>query len=52
MGILFVIKHGIRYIRFLKAHSITTNIISNMDTSNLFMVAPTHEKHEHTPWQL
>ena len=37
-------KHGIRYIKFLKAHSITTSIISNMDRSKLFMVTPTHAK--------
>jgi hypothetical protein len=49
MGILFVRKHGTRFIRFLKEPSITTNIISNMDTSNPFMVTPTHAKHVHIP---
>jgi len=48
MGILFVRKHGIRYIRFLKENSITTNNISNMDILKLFMVTPTHEKHKLT----
>jgi hypothetical protein len=47
MGILFVKRHGTRYIIFLKAPSITTNNISNMDTSNPFMVTPTHAKHMH-----
>ena len=29
----------------------TTKNISKMDRSKLFMVTPTHAKHEHTPWQ-
>ena len=51
MVILFVRKRGTIYIRFLKAPSITTNIISSMDISKPFMVTPTHAKHVHIPWQ-
>ena len=41
MEILFVRKNGTRYIIFLKAPSILTNIISNKEMSKEFMVTPT-----------
>ena len=51
METLFVRKNDTKYIRFLKEPSITTNIISDMEKSNPFMVTPTHAKHMHKPWQ-
>ena len=38
-------KHGTRYIIFLKAPSILTNIISNKDMPKEFMVTPTNASH-------
>ena len=50
MEILFVRKHGTIYTRFLKEPSITTNIVSIMDTSKPFMVIPANAKHVHILW--
>ena len=47
MEILFVRNHGTRYIIFVKAPSILTNIISNKDMSKEFMVTPTNANHMH-----
>ena len=35
----------------IKAPSITTNNISNMDILKPFMVIPTNAKHMHIPWK-
>ena len=51
MEILFVKNLGTRYIIFLKAPSILTNIISNKDMSKQFMVTPTNPNHMHILWQ-
>ena len=51
MEILFVRNHGTRYIRFLKSPNVTTNIVSNMGTSNPFMVIPANAKHIHILWK-
>ena len=51
MDILFVRKLGTRYIIFLKAPSILTNIISNKDMSKEYMVTPTNANHVHILWK-
>ena len=51
MDILFVRKHGTRYIIFLKAPSILTDIISNKDMSKEFMVTPKNENHMNILWK-
>ena len=51
MEILFVRKHGTRYIIFLKAPSILTNITSNKDLLKEFMVTPTNANDVHILWQ-
>ena len=51
MEILFVIKHGTRYIIFLKEPSILTNTISNEDMSKEFMASLTNENHMHILWK-
>ena len=51
MEILFVRKHGTRYIIFLKEPSILTNITSNKDLLKELMVTPTNANHVHILWK-